>query len=206
MRRRSRAASGGPPSITCPTPLNTRPRIDGATPNDNGSPKKRTTVPESVRPAVASSTSIVITSLSIAATRPRRGPPSVPCTSTASASPTSSVRRRNRSGPSSRAAAPSDVRRIVRLLALGQRLELVLDRFGQPGKARKLGIADVLAHAAAAAARIAFARYPSASRPARARARQGRRNDRAGASSRPAAPASKRGRCPSTRTGAGTRR
>ena len=30
-------------------PLKIRPRIDGATPNDRGSPKKRTTVPASVR-------------------------------------------------------------------------------------------------------------------------------------------------------------
>ena len=77
-------ATGGPPSITWPTPLNTRPRMPGESPNDSGSPMKRTTVPASESPDVDSSTSIVMKSRSIAATRPSRARPSAPRTSTAS--------------------------------------------------------------------------------------------------------------------------
>ena len=62
---RSRAAIGGPPSITWPTPLNTRPRMPGETPKVSGSPKKRTTVPGSASPDVDSSTSMVMKSSSM---------------------------------------------------------------------------------------------------------------------------------------------
>ena len=72
MRWRCFAAIGGPPSMTWPTPLKTRPSMPGARPKVSGSPKKRTTVPGSVRPDVDSSTSIVISSSSRAATRPSR--------------------------------------------------------------------------------------------------------------------------------------
>ena len=109
MRCVSRTAIGGPPSITWPTPLNTRPRIEGDSPNVSGSPRKRTTVSASASPDVDSSTSIVMNASSIAAMRPSRAWPSRPVISTASCRPTSSVRRRKSIGPSSRAAAPSTV-------------------------------------------------------------------------------------------------
>src|SRR5450631_659195 len=146
MRCVCRAAMGGPPSITCPTPLNTRPRIEGETPKVNGSPKKRTTVSANARPDVDSSTSMVMNDSSIAATRPRRVRPSPPRTSTASYRPTSSVRRRNSSGPSSRVAAPSTVSRIAGLVGVNHFGELAIEVRFQRCKARELRIGYLLAH------------------------------------------------------------
>jgi hypothetical protein len=112
-RSRRSAATGGPPSITCPTPSNTRPSNPGPTPNSIGLPRKRTTVSASPRPALGSSISMVTSDSSSAAMRPRRALPSRSITSTASPSPTSSVRRTNSSGPSSRTAASCTVMREV---------------------------------------------------------------------------------------------
>ena len=99
---------------------------------------------------------------SIAAMRPSRAWPSAPRTSTASYSPTSSVRRRKSSGPSSRVAAPSTVssiagfrgggcRRSGRCLRVGssrgELRELALHARLELGEPRQFVIADFLAHA-----------------------------------------------------------
>src|SRR5512143_4351675 len=140
------AATGGPPSITWPTPLNTRPRMPPDRPNDSGSPTKRTTVSESARPDVDSRTSIVASSSSSAAMRPSRARPSVPRTSTASPRPASTVRRRKRSGPTRRAAARSTVSRIDAFLGSRELCEFALDDGQQRVEARELVVADLLAH------------------------------------------------------------
>src|SRR5512139_696829 len=155
IRRRFSTASGGPLSIGCPMPLNTRPSTPGPTPKSIGSPRKRTTVPASPRPAVGSSISIVTMPSSIAATRPRRGAPSRPLTTTASFSPTSSVRRMNSNGPSSRMAASCTVTlgcmcvvpRRRRHACDDQRRERVLDLLLQSGEPLEFVFADFLAHA-----------------------------------------------------------
>ena len=163
--------------------------------------------PDSVRPAVDSSTSIVTMSLSIAATRPRRARPSAPCTSTASCSPTSSVRRRNRSGPSSRVATPSaaSAHRAPPVWRSAPRT-----RGRSPRKAWRTARGRCRRcprPAAAAAARISSARCrPDVTPRATRLLGQVEEVVERAASSPPAAPARRRGRCPSTRTGAGRRR
>src|SRR5450755_959660 len=140
-------ATGGPPSMTWPTPLKTRPRMPGPRPKVSGSPRKRTTALSSESPLVDSSTSMVMNCSSIAAMRPSRGRPSAPRTSTASCRPTSSVRRRNSSGPSSLVAAPSTVSRIAALRGGSELRELALDACLELGQAWQLVVADLLAHA-----------------------------------------------------------
>src|SRR5664279_5508379 len=140
-------ATGGPPSMTWPTPLKTRPRMPGPRPKVSGSPRKRTTALSSESPLVDSSTSMVMNCSSIAAMRPSRGRPSAPRTSTASCRPTSSVRRRNSSGPSSLVAAPSTVSRIAALRDGRELRELALDACLELGQAWQLVVADLLAHA-----------------------------------------------------------
>src|SRR5512134_3363311 len=148
-RRRRLTASGGPPSITWPTPLNTRPSSPGPTPKSIGSPRKRTTVPARPSPLVGSSISIVTVSSSIAAMRPSLGTPPRPLTATASFRPTSSVRRRKSSGPSSRSAASCTltlgcIDGLRRRLERGERL---LDPRFELGETIERVFADILAHA-----------------------------------------------------------